>query len=68
MHGEKPDAASDEFTSYWKGRGATAGHGEFQAPFAGRHGWYWQNRGDKPVTVVVKTTGFYEKLYKPLPQ
>ena len=64
MHGEKLGAPTDEFSSYWKGRNATAGAGEFQAPFAGRHGWYWRNRGDKPVTIRVKTSGFYEKLYK----
>ena len=45
MHGEKFNAPSNEYTSYWKGRGATAGHGEFNAPYAGTHGWYWRNRG-----------------------
>lgn len=65
MHGEKTNAGSDDFTSYWKGRGASEGHGEFQAPFAGNHGWYWRNRGTAPVTIKVRTSGFYEKLYKP---
>jgi hypothetical protein len=65
MHGEKVGAKSDDFTSYWKGRGASGGHGEFQAPFPGTHGWYWRNRGTQPVTIKVKTSGFYEKLYKP---
>jgi hypothetical protein len=65
MHGEKFDAPSDQFTSHWKGRDATSGHGEFQAPFAGTHGWFWRNRGTKPVTITVKTSGFYEKLFKP---
>jgi hypothetical protein len=65
MHGEKVGAKSDEFTSYWKGRGASSGHGEFQAPFPGTHGWYWRNRGAQAVTIKVKTSGFYEKLYKP---
>jgi hypothetical protein len=65
MHGEKPNARSDDFTSYWKGRSASDGHGEFQAPFAGTHGWYWRNRGTTPVTIRVKTSGFYEKMYRP---
>ena len=65
MHGEKLNAKSHDFTSYWKGRGANAGHGVFQAPFAGTHGWYWRNRGTTPVTVKVKTSGFYDKLYRP---
>jgi hypothetical protein len=65
MHGEEFNAPSDKFTSYWKGSNAVNGHGEFQAPFSGTHGWFWRNRGSAPVTVTVKTAGFYEKLYKP---
>jgi hypothetical protein len=65
MHGEALNAAKDEFTSYWKGRNESSGHGAFQAPFAGTHGWYWRNRGSSPVTVRVKTSGYYEKLFKP---
>jgi hypothetical protein len=65
MHGEKRNAPSNEFTSYWKGRQQTSGHGAFVAPFDGTHGWYWRNRDKKPVTVTVKTAGFYEKLYRP---
>jgi hypothetical protein len=65
MHGEALNAKNDEFTSFWKGRGAADGHGAFVAPFDGSHGWYWRNRGDKPVTVTVKTSGFYEQLFRP---
>jgi hypothetical protein len=65
MHGEALNAAKDEFTSYLKGRDETTGHGSFQAPFAGTHGWYWRNRGAAPVTIRVKTAGYYEKLFKP---
>lgn len=61
MHGEKPDAG-DKFTSYWKGQQLTSDQGTFVAPFDGTHGWYWRNRGDKPVSVKVKASGFYEKL------
>jgi hypothetical protein len=64
MHGERPNAG-DEFTSYWKARQHTSAQGIFVAPFDGTHGWYWRNRGDKPVTVKVKVSGFYEKLYRP---
>ena len=65
MHGEALNAAKDEFTSFWKGRNESSGHGAFQAPFAGTHGWYWRNRGTAPVTVRVKTSGYYEKLFEP---
>ena len=61
MHGEKPNAG-DKFTSHWKAKQVTGDQGSFIAPFEGTHGWYWRNRGDKPVTVTVKVSGFYEKL------
>ncbi len=64
MHGERPNAG-DQFTSYWKDQQQTSAQGTFVAPFDGTHGWYWRNRGDKPVTVKVKVSGFYEKLYQP---
>lgn len=64
MHGERPNAG-DEFTSYWKDKAKSQGHGSFTAPFAGSHGWFWANKGTAPVTVTVKVSGFYEKLYRP---
>ncbi len=64
MHGERPNAGND-FSSYWKDTQQASGHGSFTAPFEGTHGWYWANRGQRPVTVTVTTSGFYEKLYKP---
>lgn len=63
MHGERPN--SDEFSSYWEESGLTEGQGSFTAPFAGTHGWYWRNKGESPVTVKVKTSGFYKDLFRP---
>ncbi|MFZ5560167.1 MAG: hypothetical protein ACOY41_01350 [Pseudomonadota bacterium] len=65
LHGEKLQSAADEFTSFWKGRNQTTANGAFEAPFDGTHGWYWRNRGTQAVTVTVKTSGYYEKLYRP---
>jgi hypothetical protein len=65
MHGEKVNAAEGEFTSYWEEKQMTGGKGEFTAPFAGTHGWYFRNKGDTPVTVKVRTTGFYKDLFLP---
>jgi hypothetical protein len=65
MHGEVVGAKANEYTSHLKGRSTGDGHGVFVAPFDGTHGWYWRNRGTQPVTVTVKTAGFYEKLYRP---
>jgi hypothetical protein len=64
MHGEELNAGKDEFTSYWKGRNESS-HRSFEAPFAGTHGWCWRNRGTAPVTIRVKTSGYYERLFRP---
>jgi len=64
MHGERPHAGK-AFTSYWKAVDQTSAQGSFTAPFDGTHGWYWRNRGDETVTIKVKTSGFYEKLFRP---
>jgi len=64
MHGEKLNAAEGEFTSYWKEKQITGGKGDFTAPFAGTHGWYFRNKGDVPVTVKVRTAGFYKNLFQ----
>ncbi len=64
MHGEPRNAKGDEFTSFSKAT-QSSDQGAFTAPFAGTHGWYWENGGKVPVAIRVKVIGFYEKLYKP---
>lgn len=63
MHGEHTDGSGGE-ASYAKGEDATGGTGTFHAPFDGRHGWFWQNLTWEPVTVKLKTSGFYSKIEK----
>lgn len=65
MHGERVDAAKDEYTSYWIEREQSQASGSFTAPFDGSHGWYWLNRSDVPVTVQVDVSGFQQDLYRP---
>jgi len=64
MHGESVDHSGGD-RSYRTGEFESAGHGAFEAPMAGNHGWFWQNLNDVPVTVTVKTSGFYAKLFRP---
>jgi len=64
MHGEPTGGKEDEFTDYWKQKDVTTSQGSFTAPFAGTHGWYWKNREDVPVTIKVRTDGFYESLFE----
>lgn len=63
MHGEHTDGSGGE-ASYAKGEEAASLHGTFHAPFDGRHGWFWQNLTWEPVTITLKTSGFYAKIEK----
>ncbi len=64
MHGERLNAG-DEFTSFWLGRAQAQASGAFAAPFAGTHGWYWQNPGSEAVTVTLDISGYFAELYRP---
>ncbi len=59
MHAEPDGAAPGYAESFAKGRGA-AGDGSYTAPFAGIHGWFWQNRGGEDVTVILQATGYFD--------
>lgn len=65
MHGEKKGDTSGAFTQYWKEKGLIQDQGALTAPFDGIHGWYFRNQGDAPLTVKIKTWGFYEDLFEP---
>jgi hypothetical protein len=61
FHGEPNAGPSGTYQSYAKDDkvGIETGHGSFTAPFSGIHGWYWENATDKPVTVRLRSAGFY---------
>lgn len=65
MHGDRLNAAEGEYTSYWIDTPRTSASGSFTAAFEGKHGWYWLNRGDKPVVITVKVSGFQTELFRP---
>lgn len=58
MHG---DAGGKE-TSYKKGRSVKQDMGVLEAGFDGKHGWFWRNRTESPVTVILKTNGAYSEF------
>lgn len=51
-----------ENISYEKGRGAAEDSGILEAAFDGNHGWFWRNRTNAPVTVILKTEGAYSDI------
>jgi hypothetical protein len=48
--------------SYEKGRSVPADEGDMVAAFTGNHGWFWRNRGEDKVTLVLRTSGDYADL------
>ena len=53
------DYPEDYYMSYLIGDGSTGGHGTLVAPFTGRHGWYFLNLTENPVTVKLQVSGYY---------
>lgn len=60
MHGEHPAPKSGEpeAESFDK-QDRKEANGSFTAPFAGIHGWYWENPGGDTVKIRLTTAGFY---------
>ncbi len=59
-HGDAPGKS----ISYEKGRGVAADEGILEAAFTGNHGWYWRNRGQANVKVILRTRGDYTDIKK----
>ena len=59
FHAEPDGAPTGYAESYEKRNGVQSASGTLHAPFAGIHGWYWENTTDAPVTVALSSAGFY---------
>ncbi len=57
-HGDAPGQS----ISYEKGRGVSSDEGVLEAAFTGNHGWYWRNRGQSNVKVILRTRGDYTDI------
>jgi hypothetical protein len=58
-HGDPYGAPRDFYHGYGKGRSTPEDSGVLEAAFDGKHGWFWRNRTNKPVTVTLRTQGDY---------
>lgn len=56
------DAPGIDYHGYDKGQNSAREQGQLVAPFDGKHGWFWRNRGDTPVTVTLRTQGAYTAI------
>ncbi len=59
FHAEPDDAPKGYAETYDKRSRVDSASGTLVAPFAGIHGWYWENVTDAPVTVTLTSAGFY---------
>lgn len=59
-HGDAPGKS----ISYEKGRGFASEDGVLEAAFTGNHGWFWRNRGQSDVKVILRTRGDYTDIKK----
>jgi len=48
--------------SYQKGRSIAQDEGVLTTAFTGNHGWFWRNRGQANVDVILRTSGEYSDL------
>lgn len=61
-HGDAPGKS----ISYEKGRKVSSDEGVLEAAFTGNHGWYWRNRGQSNVKLILRTRGDYTNIKKML--
>jgi hypothetical protein len=59
LHAEPDGAPKGYAESYEKASGVANASGTLTAPFAGIHGWYWENTSGREVTVTLSAAGFY---------
>lgn len=58
FHTEPEGKPSDASDSFEKGRAAES-RGGYTAPYAGIHGWYWENVTKQDAVITLKSAGFY---------
>ena len=64
LHAEPDGAPQGYAESFEKKDARAAASGTLTAPFAGIHGWYWENTGDREVTVTLSAAGFYNMSHE----
>ncbi len=60
------DAAGISYHGYGKGRDETQQQGTLTAAFDGKHGWFWRNRTENPVKVILSVEGQFSEMKKVL--
>ena len=64
LHAEPDGAPRGYAESFEKKDAKDTASGTLTAPFAGIHGWYWENPTDREVTVTLSAAGFYNMSHE----
>lgn len=64
FHAEPDGAPKGYAETYEKGSGVDKASGTLTAPFDGIHGWYWENTGEREVTVTLSAAGFFNMSHE----
>jgi hypothetical protein len=62
FHGHNPEFGQKFFVRYKEQADATRGNGSLVAPFAGEHGWFWQNNNEFPIVITLTVTGYFDEM------
>ncbi|MGH9255128.1 MAG: hypothetical protein ACRD3C_11215 [Vicinamibacterales bacterium] len=60
LHSE-PDGAPRGYAEFFDTSGGDRSNGVYNAPFSGIHGWWWENKSDRNVTITLSSAGFYSE-------
>ena len=60
FHSEEEGTDSEDAVTFDVGRSASES-GTYVAPFAGIHGWFWENRGGSVVEINLVTKGYFDQ-------
>ena len=63
-HAEPDGAPRGYAQTYEKGSGTREASGTLTAPFAGIHGWFWENTTDTQITVTLTAAGYYNMAHE----
>lgn len=66
MHGDAVNAPKGFYHGYRKGKNETAQQGILKAAFDGKHGWFWRNRTENTVILILNVEGQFSEMKKVL--
>jgi len=65
-HGDPINPPAGFYHGYGKGRQVDNDEGVLEAAFDGKHGWFWRNRSNADVVVILSTKGEYAAIKRVL--